>query len=73
MSCTGRLSFLPGERELRNPVYCEVAVGDGVPFSYKIFHSSLRNHTEGHRRGFILTYMEAGDGKERDFTILRPA
>ena len=70
-----RLSFLPGERELRNTVYCEIPAGSAVLFSNKIFHSSLGNHTGGHRRAFILTYMEAtaGAGKDSDFTILRPA
>ncbi len=70
-----RLSFLPGERELRNTVYCEIAAGTAVLFSNKIFHSSLGNHTAGHRRAFILTYMEAtaGAGKDSDFTILRSA
>ena len=70
-----RLSFLPGERELRNTVYCEVPAGSAVLFSNKIFHSSLGNHTGGHRRAFILTYMEAtaGAGKDSDFTLLRPA
>ena len=68
-----RLSFLPGERKLRNTVYCEVAAGTAVLFSNKIFHSSLGNHTGGHRRAFILTYMEAtaDAGKDSDFTILR--
>ena len=70
-----RLSFLPGERELRNTVYCEIPAGSAVLFSNKIFHSSLGNHTGGHRRALILTYMEAtvGAGKDSDFTILRPA
>ncbi|MCY4483554.1 MAG: phytanoyl-CoA dioxygenase family protein [Spirochaetaceae bacterium] len=70
-----RLSFLPGERELRNTVYCEIPAGSAVLFSNKIFHSSLGNHTGRHRRAFILTYMEAaaGAGKDSDFTILRPA
>lgn len=70
-----RLSFLPGERELRNTVYCEIPAGGAVLFSNKIFHSSLGNHTAGHRRAFILTYMEAtaDAGKDSDFTILRPA
>ena len=70
-----RLSFLPGERELRNTVYCEIPAGSAVLFSNRIFHSSLGNHTGGHRRAFILTYMEAaaGAGKDSDFTVLRPA
>lgn len=70
-----RLSFLPGERELRGTVYCEVAAGTAVLFSNKLFHSSLGNHTAGHRRAFILTYQEAGavSAKDSDFTILRPA
>ena len=40
-----------------------------------MLHSSLGNHTAGHRRPFILTYMEAvaGAGKDSDFTILRAA
>ena len=70
-----RLSFLPAERELRNTVYCEIPAGAAVLFSNRIFHSSLGNHTGGHRRAFILTYMEAiaGAGKDSDFTILRSA
>lgn len=70
-----RLSFLPGERELRGTVYCEVAGGSAVLFSNKLFHSSLGNHTARHRRAFILTYQEAGavSAKDSDFAILRSA
>ena len=70
-----RLSFLPGERELRGTVYCEVAAGSAVLFSNKLFHSSLGNHTAGHRRAFILTYQEASavSAKDSDFAILRSA
>lgn len=70
-----RLSFLPGERELRGTVYCEVAAGSAVLFSSTLFHSSLGNHTGHHRRAFILTYQEAGaaSAKDSDYTILRPA
>ena len=69
-----RLSFLPGERELRGTVYCEVDAGTAVLFSNKVFHSSLGNHTAGHRRAFILTYQEAATrGKDSDYAILRSA
>lgn len=70
-----RLSFLPGERELPNTVYCEIPAGSAVLFSNKLCHSSLGNHTAQHRRAFILTYQEATvrHGKDSDFTILREA
>ena len=70
-----RLSFLPGERELKGTVYCEVPAGTAVLFANKLFHSSLGNHTAGHRRAFILTYQEAGavSAKDSDFAILRSA
>lgn len=74
-----RLSFLPGERELPNTVYCEIPAGSAVLFSNKLCHSSLGNHTAQHRRAFILTYQEATiggsstTGKDNDFTILRGA
>ncbi|MEM7031853.1 MAG: phytanoyl-CoA dioxygenase family protein [Chloroflexota bacterium] len=70
-----RLSFLPGERELPNTVYCEIPAGSVVLFSNKLCHSSLGNHTNQHRRAFILTYQEAigTKGKDKDFAVLRPA
>ena len=68
-----RLSFLPGERELPNTVYCDIPAGSAVLFSNKLCHSSLGNYTAQHRRAFILTYQEATvtKGKDNDFAILR--
>ena len=70
-----RLSFLPGERELPNTVYCQISAGSIVLFSNKLCHSSLGNYTNQHRRVFILTYQEATvtKGKDDDFAILRSA
>lgn len=70
-----RLSFLPGEEELPHTVYCEISVGTVVLFSNQVYHSSLGNHTDRHRRAFILSYNEAtlAQGKDRDYRILRPA
>ena len=56
-------------------MYCEGPAGTAVLFSNKLFHSSLGNHTAGHRRAFILTYQEASavSAKDSDFAILRSA
>ena len=69
-----RLSFLPGEKELKGTVYCETKKGSAILFSSRIFHSSLGNNSKQHRRAFILSYQEATvAGKDSDYTVLRPA
>ena len=67
-----RLSFAHGLEELPGAIEIPVRAGDLIIFSSRLQHSSRGNHTDQHRRAFILTYQEVVAASD-EFEILRAA